>query len=65
MAFDFFDSNKDGHITLDELVKAIGPNEDWSGIFSTFDSNSDQRISFAEFQTALQGYVNLGKQLQK
>lgn len=41
IAFDFFDDNKDGTISLEELFKVIGPNESWKEIFNTFDSNSD------------------------
>lgn len=41
VAFDFFDSNRDGSITFDELFKIIGPTENWKEIFNTFDSDHD------------------------
>ncbi len=55
-AFELFDVDKSGSITIDEIKKILGANvndideEEWQQIVNEVDENGDGEISFEEFQ---------------
>ena len=61
-AFDRFDKNKDGHISVQELgdvMKQLGKNlseEELQALISRVDTDNDGTISFAEFLAAMAKY---------
>ena len=52
-AFNFFDKDDCGHITLDDFKKAIGGSnineEKWRAIINGVDKDGDGKIDFLEF----------------
>jgi len=64
MIFSNFDKDKNGSLTLDEfgnLVKVINARvsqNDIQELFKIFDTNKDQKISTAEFNTILADAVH-------
>lgn len=52
-AFDFYDDDKNGYITYEELQKVFGSlctEEQLNDMIKEVDLNGDQKISFAEFK---------------
>lgn len=62
-AFDRFDTNKDGHINVQELgeiMKHLGknlPEKDLKALLSKFDKDADGTISFEEYLMLLEKYL--------
>ncbi len=62
-AFDFFDKDKDGNISIEEIKMVLKrKNADidddlWIELFKEVDSNDDALISFEEFQNMINLYI--------
>ena len=69
-AFGIFDSNGDGHISLDELKSGFGgvdlhsnsgqesSEELWKNILAEADANGDGQISYLEFKNHMQNVID-------
>jgi hypothetical protein len=64
-AFSFFDTDRDGLISGDEIrgslerVNCSITDEELTEILGTFDLNSDSNIDFEEFKKMLEGFVEI------
>ena len=61
-AFDAFDDNGDGHITIDELKKILGQGKKidenvWDEIMKEADENNDGEIDFQEFKNMMNKFL--------
>mmetsp|Transcript_16089 Transcript_16089/g.11604 ORF Transcript_16089/g.11604 Transcript_16089/m.11604 type:complete len:87 (+) Transcript_16089:2106-2366(+) len=58
-AFDMFDQDKSGAITLDEIINVLGVNknkeeiEEWKAIIEGIDADGNGEISFEEFSNMM------------
>mmetsp|Transcript_12679 Transcript_12679/g.12752 ORF Transcript_12679/g.12752 Transcript_12679/m.12752 type:complete len:121 (-) Transcript_12679:324-686(-) len=54
-AFDFFDTDRSGSITLTELTAVLGNTANAKEILSELDINKDGVVSYEEFKAMMQG----------
>ncbi len=66
-AFDFYDENKDGEISVKELGTVFGTlctEAELGRIMAEVDTNGDNKLSFAEFETMMDRFVATNKNLR-
>lgn len=61
-AFNMFDENKDGSISMDEIKKVLGKGrkyseETWRKVMDEADKNKDGKITFDEFEFMMKKFV--------